>query len=107
MTKELRNLIESLPRYEGFTLLDESTPFNEFFKDQSFDCVQVHCVTPLKNHPDDVYGWCGSFAWDNNTLKPLDGDSYNQKAMVLGYMEFTNPEAGVNKGLEILVENDW
>ena len=44
MTKALRKLIESLPRYKNFTLLDESKPFNEFFKNQSFDCVQVHCV---------------------------------------------------------------
>ncbi len=107
MTKALRKLIESLPRYKNFTLLDESKPFNEFFKNQSFDCVQVHCVTPLDNHPDDVYGWCGSFAWNNNTLKPLDGDSYNEKVMILGYTEFTNSKAGVDKGLEILVENDW
>lgn len=107
MTKELRELIERLPRYKGFTLLDESKPFNEFFEDQSFDCVQVHCVTPMESHPDDVYGWCGSFSWNDNTLKSLDGDSYNEKVMVLGYMEFTNPEAGVTKGLEILAENDW
>ena len=44
MTKALRKLIESLPRYKNFTLLDESKPFNEFFKNQSFDCVQVHCI---------------------------------------------------------------
>lgn len=48
-------------------------------------------------------GFFGAFSWDGEKITPLDHDTYSEEMLVIGYDFFTNPDAGVNNGLEIIV----
>ena len=91
-----------IERYKYFTILEEPIPFNELFKDQNFDVVQLHSVKPCGEN--DIVGFCGAFEWHDNTLTPCDGDSYYSDTLVYGFKEFENVEGWVTyAGLDILV----
>ena len=107
---ELKNILKNSYRYSHFTLLDDTVPFNELFKDQNFDLVQVHSTELIgsnTNSDKDIVGFCGIFEWKNNTLKSLDGDSYNESMNVIGYETITNEKENITAGIDILVGNDW
>lgn len=87
-------------RYKDFTYFDESQEFCELFKNQNYDIVQVHDMTPVGNN---IVGFAGQFKWQDNKIVSLDGDSYTKHMSVLGYKEFDN--AGL-KCLDIL-SDDW
>ena len=96
-----KEIIKKLPRYKDFTIVEDLISFNEMFKDTTIKVVQVHSVEVIA---DTIVGFCGVFEWDQNTLTPLDGDSYSEKVKVLGYNWFTH---GNDKCIDILVGEDW
>lgn len=104
---ELKEFIKNSDRYSKFTLLNEPIPFKELFKDKNFDCVQLHSAQTFtyKNGTKDIVGFCGVFNWTDNTIKPLDGDSYNDNFTVLGYERFSTQNK--NNCIDILVGDDW
>ena len=105
--KELKEIIKNSDRYSEFTLLDEPIPFKDLFKDENFDCVQLHSaqIFSYKNGIKDIVGFCGAFSWMNNVIKSLDGDSYNDSVAVLGYERFTIKDK--NNCIDTLVGDDW
>lgn len=112
MTNELKEIILNDGRYKDFTILDNPVPFNEFAKDQDIQLVQTHStqIVQVGNEPPYkkfIIGFCGQFGWKDNKLNSLDGDSYSDSMMVLGYEWFTNEEKGITKGLDILTGEDW
>lgn len=95
------------PRYHNFTFLNKPEDFSQIFAGTDYDIVQLHDITLhegiYENMGDAIIGFVGGFAWKNNSLKPLDGDSYTKHTIVWGYEEWENN--GII-GLEILT-NDW
>lgn len=105
ISKELKEILDKSGRYSEFVFLDEAKPFNELFKDEEFDCVQTHS-TQIFDYGDgekDICGFNGQFAWKNNELTSLDGDSYDDAMLVIGYEKFTNEEYDVKSGIDVLV----
>lgn len=104
---ELKEIIKNSTRYNEFTLLDEPVSFKEMFKNENFDCVQLHSAQILtrKDGTKDIVGFCGAFSWINNVVKSLDGDSYNDGFAVLGYKRFVSQDE--NNCIDILVGDDW
>lgn len=104
---ELKEIIKNSDRYNKFTLLDEPISFEELFKDENFDCVQLHSthIFSYKNGVQDIVGFCGVFSWINNDIKSLDGDSYSDNFKVIGYERFTTQDK--DKCIDILVDDDW
>lgn len=104
---ELKEIIKNSTRYNEFTLLDEPVSFKELFKNENFDCVQLHSTQILtcKDGTKDIVGFCGAFSWINNVVKSLDGDSYNDSFAVLGYKRFVSQDE--NNCIDILVGDDW
>lgn len=106
MTKELYNIIKNLDRYKNFLFLINPIPFNKLFKDKDFDCVQLHSTQIFGEK--DIVGFCGSFLWKDNKLKPLDGDSYLEDVEVIGYDFFSyNENEMIKRGIDILAGNNW
>ena len=118
-----KEVIKNIERYKGFTILDEPIPFSKFAKNKEYDVVQVHLTqvidigTTDENgfHFDgyDIVGFAGVFEWKSNTLKSLDGDTYNKNMNVLGYSRFytavRNDDGKIinQQCLDILVGDDW
>lgn len=97
----LQNLTKENNRYKDFILLDTPIPFNKMWKDKNINIVQLYCIEPCgENH---IVGFCGQCAWKNNTIYPLDDDSYYSSMLVYGYKWVSNKKEGINKGLDILV----
>lgn len=108
MTDETKDALQNEERYKNFTILDKPVKFNELFNNKDFDCVQVHSTQVIKHENKHYFvGFCGVFSWLNNTLKSLDGDSYNEEMTVCGYKYFVNKEKNVHSGIDILVGDDW
>lgn len=105
MNNELKDILETSDRYEGFTFLDKPVCFKDMFKDKDFDVVQLHStqIIDIGNGIKDIVGFCGAFKWHNNEITPLDGDDYNNNFNVLGFEEFDYEENGMQlKGIDIL-----
>lgn len=116
-----KKVIKNIDRYKDFEILDKPIPFSEFAKDKDWDLVQVHSTQVINigeiesddTHTDkyDILGFCGAFSWRDNTLQSLDGDTYNENMLVLGYNEFqgfhTVDTVSNRLGLDILVGDDW
>lgn len=97
--------IKRIKRYENFNFLNKPEPFCDLFKDKSYDCVQVHDLTPIGGS--DVVGFAGQFLWHERRLKSLDGDSYTANMPVYGFKEFTYEDHEETMlGLDILVD-EW
>lgn len=98
MTEELKEILTANERYADFKILDTPVPFAEWAKDKNYPTVQVHDTTVFEwDSGDDIIGFVGVFAWEDNQLTSLDGDTYNTNMPVIGYEEF-------NGGVDILVE---
>lgn len=93
-------------RYRGFSLLDKPDRFCRLFADKDIRVVRLHS-TDIYDAPDSphIVGFCGVFQWMGKELKPLDGDSYSENTLVLGYHWFFDQESGLC--LDILVGDDW
>lgn len=104
---ELKEIIKNSDRYNKFTVLSTPISFKELFKNENFDCVQLHSthIFSDKNGVKDIIGFCGVFSWIDNMIKPLDGDSYNDNFTVLGYERFSTQNE--NNCIDILVGDDW
>lgn len=104
---ELKEIIKNSDRYNKFTVLSTPISFKELFKNENFDCVQLHSthIFSDKNGVKDIIGFCGVFSWIDNIIKPLDGDSYNDSLKVLGYERFSTQDE--NNCIDILIEDDW
>lgn len=88
-----------------FIMLAYPKHFDEHFKNDNYDMVQVFSTEPAG---DDIVGFVGQFSWINRELKPLDGDSYNKDVLVIGYKEwYEELEEGNINGIDILVGDDW
>ena len=108
MLNELRDILSNSERYKSFTMLSEPKPFNELFKDKNFDCVQLHSTQIYEcGDKKNIVGFCGTFSWKDNFLESLDMDAYSESVEVIGYEYFNNENAGIKKGVEILVEEEW
>lgn len=97
-------------RYRNFTYCDKPgdklVPFDKFMAGEDIDIVQLHLLDVIGiDENKDIVGFCGAFEWKNNTLAPLDGDSYNPGVLVYGYRWFTTEDG--KRGLDILVGDDW
>ena len=102
MTEELKSVLAANERYSSFTLLDVPVPLSEWAKDKDYPTVQLHDTTVYKwDDGADVVGFAGVFAWEDNQLTSLDGDTYNPDMPVIGYEEFDG-------GVDILVKGgEW
>lgn len=101
---EKKEILTKSERYSHFTLLDEPKKFTELFAGKPYDCVQLHSAQIISYRDQkDVAGFFGAFSWDGEKITPLDHDTYSEEMLVIGYDLFTNPDAGVNNGLEIIV----
>lgn len=94
-------IIQRLPRYKDFTIVEKPIKFKDMFAGQNIDLVQLHSTEVVF---DTIVGFCGVFQWRDNKLLPLDGDSYSENVIVLGYDWFEN---NGKKCLDILVGDDW
>lgn len=94
-------IVKQLPRYANFTIAEEPIKFKDMFAGQNIDCVQLHSIEAVF---DTIVGFCGVFMWHDNKLTALDGDSYSENVLVLGYDWFEN---NGERCLDILVGNDW
>ena len=99
---KLYNLLKNNERYKGFTILDEPVKFNKFFVDKNIDTVLLHSIEICDDG--DILGFCGACKWKNNTLTPIDHDTYYEDMLVYGYEWWENKEEGINVGLDILVD---
>ena len=96
---EKKEILAKSERYSHFILLDEPKKFTELFAGKPYDCVQLHSAQIISCHDQkDVMGFFGAFSWDGE-----NHDTYSEEMLVIGYDFFTNPDAGVNNGLEIIV----
>lgn len=102
MTEGLKAILAANERYSDFTLLDSPVPFSEWAKDKNYPTVQVHDTTVYEwDGGTDIVGFAGVFAWEDNRLTSLDGDTYNPDMPVIGYEEFDG-------GVDILVKGgEW
>lgn len=109
MNNELKDILKTSDRYEGFTFLDKPVCFKDMFKDKDFDVVQLHStqIIDIGNGVKDIVGFCGIFRWTDGKIYPLDGDIYYDDFKILGFEEFQNIPMGVNVGIDILVGDDW
>lgn len=106
--KDLRKIIRKNNRYKNFTLLENPVKFCDMQAGNNIDMVQIHSTQTFGNPADlHIVGFAGQFSWKDNTIIPLDGDSYNPEMTVYGYEWFENKEKGINRGLDILVDSDW
>lgn len=103
MDEKLKKILTADDRYSDFTLLENAEPFNTLFADQHIALVQVHSTQIIDDNY--IVGFCGQFAWKDNILTPLDGDTYNPKMDVWGYDWFDDGHLG--KCLEVLAGNNW
>ena len=78
----IKNLIQK--SYNGFTILSNTTPFNELFSDMDFGAVDVYLITNLSPY-EKIITFAGKFKWQNNQIEPLDGDSYSNNLKVFAY----------------------
>ena len=101
------NIINKSERYSDFTICDKPIPFSEMFKNKDFEIVQIFCITQDK--PGSLFdiGFAGQFAWNNNKITSLDGDSYNENTKVYAYKPFVNKEENITTGLDIVIGDDW
>lgn len=105
---ELKDMLKSNNRYSKFIIFDKPVRFKEEFADKPADVVQLHSIqTYNTENGKDIVGFCGQCSWKNNTLVPLDGDSYSENMTVYGYSWWSNAETNICSGLDILVGTDW
>lgn len=102
MTEKLKAILAANERYADFKILDAPAPFAEWAKDKDYPTVQLHDTTVYKwDGGADIVGFAGVFAWEDNQLTSLDGDTYNPDMPVVGYEEFDG-------GVDILVKGgEW
>lgn len=101
-----KKVISNSERYKDFTLLDKPGSFCCLFADCDIHVVQLHSTEGYETpEGSDIVGFCGAFQWIGNKLTPLDGDSYSETVLVLGYKWFSDKEQ--NLCLDILVGDDW
>lgn len=102
-----KEYVRSNERYEDFAILRSPSSFAEMFGGKDISIVQVHSIVEYGNEQNDIdIIFSGAFKWENNTLTPLDGDSYNKNMAVFAYEWFDDNETE-EKGLDIIVGNDW
>lgn len=102
LNRFLETIVTSNKRYEGFTLLSHPTPFKNtpLFSDK-YDLIQIHSTQPISKN--DIVGFCGVCWVKDNHVVGLDGDSYSDNMIVVGYSEFLDDG---ELCLDLLV-SDW
>ena len=103
---ELKELLKNDSRYNNFIVLDKPVKFKEKFANKNAEVVQLHSIY-IGGKGEGICGLCGQCSWKDNILSPLDGDTYTEDMTIYGYEWWSNKEKGVEKGLDILVYNDW
>lgn len=98
-----KDFLSTISRYQGFTFpLVPIRPFVKIAKQMNIDVVQVHC---FDRSTLDNLGFVGAFSWKNQTIIPLDGDSYSKETLVYGY-KFSKEKDKII--LDIIVdEENW
>ena len=105
LTEKTAEILKSSGRYKDFVLLDKPVRFDEFFAGKDADVVQLHSIQLCGG--DDIVGFCGACSWKDGVLEPLDHDSYSEKMPIFGYSWWSNKKEGIEKGLDILVGDEW
>lgn len=96
-----KEVIKGNELYEDFTIVDDPIPFKEMYAGRDISRVELYSTQVFTvDGKDHIMGFCGVFEWKDGEVHPLDGDSYSDSVLVLGYDEDED-------GLCILVGNDW
>ncbi len=96
--------LKTIDRYKNFTFFEDPVPFNEFFQGENYSLVQLHDIFNCGSvDQPEIIGFAGIFKWVGDILTSLDGDTYYDDMLVVGYNTFDTDEG---TGLDILVE-DW
>lgn len=81
-----------------------SNKFNKLFEGKNYPLVQLFDIYNYGTEDNPIItGFAGVFKWIDNTLIPLDGDSYDDDMVVIGYQKFVNNN---EPALNILVK-EW
>ncbi len=102
--EELREILKN-EKDRHFTIFDTPVVFKEYFAGQDIESVELHSIATLED--ESAIYFVGAFEWKNDTVKSLDGDSYNPDMKVYGYEWWSREDLGIDKGLDILVGSDW
>ena len=97
---EIARELKEKEGYRAFIFFDAPQDFCKYFRDKEYELVQIYDMTPIRGG--DIIGFTGAFKWKDNTITPLDGDSYS-KPVIWGYKEFGEKD---RKCLDILAE-EW
>ncbi len=101
-----KQVVQKMDRYSDFTLVADPIPFNEMFKDFDIERVQLHSTQIFETCGIKyIVGFCGVFNWKDQKLTSLDGDSYEENMLVLGYEWFKDDDG--KECIDILVGTDW
>lgn len=73
----------------------------DLIKDKDYDYVSYRLTLP---DGDDIFAGC--FASKDGEIISLDGDTYSKGEEVLSYKEWSQPEAGINNGLTVILESE-
>lgn len=97
-------------RYGSFTVLETPMPFSKFQSGNKINLVQVHAVNVCICSDGTEYKceepmFCGVFEWDGETAHSLDGDTYNQDAIVYAYEWFNDDDGDLC--LDIITGEGW
>lgn len=95
------NEAKKLDRYKDFIILDKPIKLKDLLKDSDFIIIQVHSLYKCL---DSILGFVGVFAWENNQLINIDGDTYDPNMIVYAYKEFSSQN--IENGVDILVK-EW
>lgn len=81
--------IKNNERYKDFVYLSTPKAFNELFTGYNYSLVQLHDISNYGTEDQPIIaGFSGVFSWIENGLISLDGDSYDEHMIVVGYKEF-------------------
>lgn len=91
----------------GFVFPNSNLSLNEFkklFTGKNYYLVQLFDIHNYGTEDNPIItGFAGTFKWVDDVLVALDGDSYDDDMVVVGYQEFVNNN---EPALNILVE-EW
>lgn len=101
----LETNLSKYKEFDNFKYLNTPQSFDSLFSDKDFPIIQLYDGTIISAGKTSIpVGFTGSFSWIDNKIIPLDGDSYDEKMVVLAIREWEKDE---EKIMDILVEGDW
>lgn len=99
---DIKEIAKKEHQFNSHFFLDDPIPFSELFKDKNINVVDVYSIYSAEMGS----VFCGTFRWENNDIRSLDGDTYNKDMLVYAYEKIINESNGFSS-LSILVGTDW